>query len=138
MQKHNLHLITYFYDPHEDDTIDEEDEKLGRQFVTEDIDEFIKKIIVHIPENGKHNIRYYGFYANKSKKLNILKKKLHSLLSNKKVRLLLDLLKWRKRIINSYNYDILMCEKCGEILVLIPNMCYIPPSFEYIRRPSYG
>lgn len=133
-----LHLITYFYDPHEDDNLEDDEEKIGRQYVTEDIDEFIKKIIVHIPENGKHNIRYYGFYANKSKKLNFLKQKIHSMLSNKKVKLLLDLLKWRKRIINSYDYDILMCEKCGEILTLVPNMCYIPPSFEYIRRPSYG
>ena len=30
-------------------------------------DEFIKKLIIHIPEKGFQQIRYYGFYSKKSK-----------------------------------------------------------------------
>ena len=55
--------IYWYYDPHEDDTA-YEDSKLCRQEVVENIDDFIKNLIVHIPEKGFQQIRYYGFYSN--------------------------------------------------------------------------
>jgi hypothetical protein len=36
----------YLYDPHEDDGITDENDKIGRQFVTEFINDFISKLIV--------------------------------------------------------------------------------------------
>lgn len=60
-------LVTWFYDPHEDDDIQDEDKKLGRQFITEDVFSFMERLIIHIPDIGFQLIRYYGFYANKFK-----------------------------------------------------------------------
>lgn len=50
--------ITFWYQRHEDDL-----------FVVETIHifEFIKRIIIHIPEYQFKTIRYYGFYSKKSK-----------------------------------------------------------------------
>ena len=129
--------ISYYYDPHEDDNIEDGDLKLGRQFVTEHIYDFIGKLIVHIPENGKHNIRYYGFYANKSKKMKTSKfKDYKKLYTNKQIAKMRKELLWRNNILKSFDYDILMCDNCGETLDLVPDMCFIPPT--YRRRSSYG
>lgn len=133
---YNNNTISYYYAPHEDDTISNENEKLGRQFVTEHIFDFISKLIVHIPENGKHNIRYYGFYANKSfrqKNKTFIFKKLFSnyLIIKMKKELL-----WRNNILKSFDYDILMCDKCGELLSIVPDMSFIPNNYK--RRSSYG
>ena len=57
-------MIHYYYDPHEDDAIINPDDKIGRQYVSESINEFIAKLIVHIPEENVHTTRYYGSYAN--------------------------------------------------------------------------
>lgn len=59
--------IKYYYDPHEDDLLDEDDpNRLGRQYVEESIFTFMKKLVRHIPNKGFHNIRYYGFYSRNS------------------------------------------------------------------------
>lgn len=117
--------VTYYYDPHEDENINK-DNKLGRQYVTEHVFEFIKKLIVHIPDDGKHNIRYYGFYANKSSKKEPIKQHFKKLFSDKEIARMKKLLYWRFRLINSFNYDILNCEVCGKSLVLVPDLCFIP------------
>ena len=54
-------MVYYYYDPHEDDAIINEDDKIGRQYVTESVYDFIKKLIVHIPQERVHTTRYYGF-----------------------------------------------------------------------------
>lgn len=115
--------ITYYYDPHEDDDIEVESDKMGRQYVTEHIYDFIAKLIVHIPNEGKHNIRYYGFYSNKTKiDPKIVKR---SLFSKSTLDEMTKMLKWRYRLIKSYGYDILMCE-CGHIMELDYDLSYIP------------
>lgn len=127
--------VTYYYDPHEDSdghTI----EKKGRQFITEPIDEFIKKLIIHIPENGKHNIRYYGFYANKSSKKAIIRSIKWPMYSSKAIKAMASELSWRDKLLKTFNYDILMCDRCGTTLVLVPDMCYIPKSMK--RKRSYA
>lgn len=58
--------ITWFYEPHEDDTKTEE-EKVGKQIITESVFDFIKRLIIHIPDKSFQQIKYYGFYSNKSK-----------------------------------------------------------------------
>ncbi len=129
------HTITYFYDPHEDDHLPNE-KKMGRQIVTEHIFEFIKKLIIHIPDTGKHNIRYYGFYANKSKQRPIIRAIKWSLYPNKVIRKMLAELSWRNKILKSFNYDILMCDRCGKTLILVPDMCFIPKRLK--RKRCYG
>lgn len=59
-------MIYYYYDPHEDDTVVNVNDKLGRQYVCESVYEFIAKLIIHIPLDNIHLTRYYGFYANHS------------------------------------------------------------------------
>lgn len=46
--------VTYWYQRHEDDKV---------EYVTEHAFDFIKKLIIHIPEKGFNMLRYYGLYA---------------------------------------------------------------------------
>lgn len=94
--------ITYCYDPHEDDAILNDEDKIGTQYVTETIDEFIAKLIVHIPNKSVHTTRYYGFYANRS---NINLSKERKLFSQNELKTMKDNLSWRIRLLNSYKYD---------------------------------
>ena len=125
--------VTYFYDPHEDSdghTI----EKKGRQIITESVFDFMKKLIIHISENGKHNIRYYGFYANKSNSRPIIKDIKSPMYSNSSIKSMYCELSWRDRLLKSFDYDILMCDRCGKSLVLVPDMCYIPKKMKRKRH----
>ncbi|MCM1131554.1 MAG: transposase [Roseburia sp.] len=61
-----IKMVYYYYDPHEDDAVIDEFDKVGRQYVSESVFDFIAKLIIHIPEQGVHTTRYYGFYANHS------------------------------------------------------------------------
>jgi hypothetical protein len=116
------HTITYYYDPHEDDNNEVIEEKLGRQFVTESVFDFIEKLIIHIPDKGFHTVRYYGFYANKSNKTIPSFLKLYSLSDLKK---LSNRLFWRINLILTYKYDPLLCE-CGSIMKVHFNSSYFP------------
>ena len=60
-------LVTWFYDPHEDDDIEDEEKKIGRQYITEDVFKFMERLVLHVPDKGFQQIRYYGFYSNKFK-----------------------------------------------------------------------
>ncbi len=95
---------------------------MGRQYVTEHVFDFIGKLIVHIPDNNKHNIRYYGFYANASStdldKLGSLFK-IHEIIEMKKN------LSWRYRLFISYGYDPIWCE-CGHYMHIVLSECYFP------------
>lgn len=116
------HTVTYYYDPHEDDNNEIIEEKLGRQFVTESVFDFIEKLIIHIPDKGFHTVRYYGFYANKSNKTIPSFLKLYSLSDLKK---LSNRLFWRINLILTYKYDPLLCE-CGSIMKVNFNSSYFP------------
>ena len=45
-----------------------DEEKEGRVIVTEHVYEFIKKLIIHIPNREFKTIRYYGLYSSKGRK----------------------------------------------------------------------
>lgn len=114
---HLNRLITYTYDPHEDDLLPDE-EKTGPITVTEDIYEFIKKLIMHIPEHQFKMIRYYGVYASKGRKLipNYKKKKyFRSLFS----------LKWKNLILRTFKFEPLLCP-CGATMKYEFESSYYP------------
>ena len=58
--------IKYFYESHYDDHLPTE-KRLGKIIVHEQIYEFIKKLIIHIPEKHFKTTRYYGLYSSKGK-----------------------------------------------------------------------
>ena len=71
----------------------------------QDIYEFIKKLIVHIPEHQFKMIRYYGVYSSKGRKLIPNYKKKKSLKS-------LFPLKWKNLILQTFKFEPLLCP-CG-------------------------
>ena len=127
--------ISYYYDSHEDLNT-KKDNKIGRQFVNEHIFYFIKKLIIYIPDTGKHNIRYYAFYANKTKQRPIIRTIKWPLYHSKVIIQMITELSWRNKILKSFNYDILMCDRCGKTLILVPDMCFIPKRLK--RKRCYG
>lgn len=112
--------VYYYYDSHEDDAITNDCDKQGRQYVTESVFDFLKKLIIHIPEDTVHTTRYYGFYSRISS---------HDLSNTQKlfayteVKVMKSNLFWRERLLQSYKYDPLICH-CGTTMVLCP--CYFP------------
>ena len=110
--------VTWFYDPHEDDTRDEE-HKIGRQYITESIFNFMKRLIIHIPNKNFHQIRYYGFYSNKDKQKNSYK----LLFDKKSIEELL--LKWKEGLLASFGYNPLLCE-CGHEMILNLEKSFFP------------
>ena len=113
-------MIIYYYDPHEDDAIINDDDKIGRQYVEETVYEFMAKLIVHIPEKSVHTTRYYGFYANHSSLDTVHQPKLFKWEEISKMKSNLD---WRLRLIQSYKYDPLLCH-CGATMVIVPDLCF--------------
>lgn len=113
-------MIYYYYDPHEDDAIVNENDKIGRQYVRESVYNFIAKLIIHIPEEKVHTTRYYGFYANHSS-LDISNQP--RLYTYKEIKIIRSKLKWRDRIITSYKYAPLLCH-CGGQMEIVPDLCF--------------
>ncbi len=118
------HTITYYYDPHEDDLLDEDDpNRLGRQYVTESVFKFMKKLCRHIPNKGFHNIRYYGFYSKRS--INDTSS-LGSLYTKNELNKMKQNINWNKKMKLTYNYEPLMCA-CGHMMKFCPELSYFPP-----------
>lgn len=95
--------ITFWYERHNDDVT--VIEKLH-------IYDFIKRLIIHIPEKNYKQIRFYGAYHNSSKaKSNIklvIQKEKHNILRNEN--------RWRNLIIKSYSKDPLVCPICNQMM----------------------
>lgn len=113
-------MIYNYYDPHDDDAIIDEDDKIGRQYVTESVFDFIAKLIIHIPEERVHTTRYYGFYANHSSLDVYYQPKLYKM---NEIKTMKTNLNWRLRLIQSYKYDPLLCH-CGSTMEIVPDLCY--------------
>lgn len=97
--------VTFWYQRHEDNK---------RVEVELDAFEFIKKVIIHIPEKHFKMIRYYGIYARNNKHNGEFFK-----LVNEKVAIeLRKLRKWEYRILKAFGIDPLKCEKCGSTMHL--------------------
>jgi len=96
----------------------------SNQTVTETLPvfDFIKRLIIHIPEQNFKMLRYMGFYHNRNPKhKEYLKrsKKMTPLMfkSHKKINR-----NWRNRIFHYFGYDPLKC-LCGAYLELIELFC---------------
>ena len=100
--------VTWFYDPHEDDDVKDESEKRGRQHVTESAEDFIKRLLIHVPDKGFQQIRYYGFYSNKCK----TEPNTGLLFTPSELAKMAEDNTWAKGLRKSFGYDPTWC-KCG-------------------------
>lgn len=101
-------VVRWFYDPHEDDDVGDESEKKGRQRVEESAEEFVKRLLIHVPDKGFQQIRYYGFYSNKCK----AEPQTGLLFSPSQLAKMLEDNTWAKGLIKAFGYDPTLC-KCG-------------------------
>ena len=98
-------IVTFHYTRHEDD-----------KTVSESIPafDFIKRLIVHIPDKNFKMVRYFGFYSSEGAHKEAMKK--HHLKPRKtaeqKKRIFAQT-KWRAAMINAFNIDPLKCSVCG-------------------------
>lgn len=108
----NSETVEWFYHDHKDNK---------RHDVTDNVKDFINKLIIHIPDHHFRMVRYYGFYSNRSQKEldhihDLLGKKKnkdysnHTRMKNRKKKL--NRLKYRTHLMDSFNRDPIKC-KCG-------------------------
>ncbi|EQB88360.1 hypothetical protein M918_24590 [Clostridium sp. BL8] len=103
--------VRFYYERHED----------GKRIEVElDAIDFIKKLIIHIPEKHFRMIRYYGIYSSNNKCEN----KFFKLINEKVAEELKKLRKWEYRILKYFGIDPLKCEKCKKYMVI--NRIYHP------------
>ena len=114
-------LVTFHYTRHDDN-----------ETVTECIPamEFIKRLIVHIPEKHFKMLRYYGLYAKHHKQ----EKNLRRCISKEKRRFLLRNTGWRSSILLSFGYDPLYCQKCGTSMLVLEVYHKKTALFEQYRK----
>lgn len=97
--------------------------------VTLPVDEFIKRLIQHIPDKHFRQVRYYGIFAPKSQAtgLNIARK----LVNKPPARMVKSLPQnWRERRISQTGFDPLICPRCNIELELV-DVTYGPDYNDY-------
>jgi len=92
-------FVTFFYERHEDGVRVEE---------TIHVYEFIKRLIIHIPDKYFNMIRYYGLYSKKHK----FADKLFYMLSHHVVKIRKQISDWNHRILLYFKHEPLLCS-CG-------------------------
>lgn len=98
-------FVTYYYDRHEDNK---------RVIEKVHASQFIKRLIIHIPDEQFKMIRYYGIYAKKykhSSKLYLLESKMQKRFGKSHSH-------WRARLLLAFGIDPLRCS-CGHTMELI-------------------
>lgn len=121
--------VTFTYTPHD-----------SSELVTETVSvfDFIKKLIIHIPERNFKMIRYYGFYWEKHSKhrqyLRRAKRINPSMLEN----LRRTYKSWRKRTILFFRHDPLKCPYCRSELELIEIFCNPRKIDYYFSHSGYN
>ncbi|MFQ9704559.1 MAG: transposase [Enterocloster clostridioformis] len=118
--------VTFHYQRHED-----------HKTITECIPaiDFIKRLIVHIPDRHFKMVRYYGIYAKHHKQ----EKNLRKCLSHQKRQYLSRLLDWRNSILLAFGYDPLRCPKCGTSMLVLEVYHKKTALFERYRKVmGYG
>lgn len=118
--------VTFHYQRHED-----------QKMVTECIPaiDFIKRLIVHIPDRHFKMVRYYGIYAKHHKQ----EKNLRKCLSHQKRQYLSRLLDWRNSILLTFGYDPLRCSECGTSMLVLEVYHKKTALFERYRKVmGYG
>ena len=117
--------VTFHYTRHED-----------HKTVTEHIPalDFIKRLIVHIPEKHFKMLRYYGIYA----KHHPQEKRLRKAVSPEKHRFFLRHSDWRNMILLSFGMDPLQCQKCGTSMLALEVYYKKTALFERYRKIMEG
>ena len=118
--------VTFHYQRHED-----------HKTITECIPaiDFIKRLILHIPDKHFKMVRYYGIYAKHHKQ----EKNLRKCLSHQKRQYLSRLLDWRNSILLAFGYDPLRCPKCGTSMLVLEVYHKKTALFERYRKVmGYG
>lgn len=112
--------VTFHYNRHEDNKL-----------ITETVSavDFIKKLIIHIPDKHFKMIRYYGIYAKKHKNSD----KLFMAVPKEKRRFLASLNTWRTSLLLSFGYDPLWC-KCGHTMTVLEICHKGAPLLEIYRK----
>lgn len=113
------HQVTWVYTPHEDPAHPIK--------ITEPVFSFIRKLIRHIHDYRFHQLRYYGFYANRSLR-SAHKVKMVSAIS---IHIAQSRLKWRILLLKTFKFDPLICY-CGSKMVLNLKHSYLNHNKEYI------
>lgn len=126
IDKYDGEMVTFHYTRHEDDkTIEECIPAM----------DFIKRLIIHIPEKHFKMLRYYGIYAKHHKQ----EKKLRKCISPEKKRFITRTLDWRNSILLSFGYDPLHCDTCGTSLLVLEVYHKKTALFEQYRKVmKYG
>jgi hypothetical protein len=123
---YNGENVSFHYTRHEDN-----------KTVTETIHalDFIKKLIIHIPEKHFKMLRYYGIYAKHHKQ----EKNLRKCISAEKQRFLRSVQDWRQSILLSFGYDPLRCSECGTSMLVLEVYHKKTTLFEQYRKVmKYG
>lgn len=118
--------VTFHYKRHEDNKL-----------IIEKVPslDFIKRLIVHIPERHFKMLRYYGLYAKHHKQ----EKKLRKCISLEKRKFIRKTLDWRQSILLSFGYDPLRCTKCGASMLVLEVYHKKTALFEQYRKViGYG
>ena len=116
--------VTYYYERHEDGKRIEE--KIHAY-------EFIKKLIMHIPDKNFKVVRYYGIYAKKHKHSD----KIFKLLNKNQIEIRNQLRKWNLAIDLSFGYDPTICS-CGGNLIFFELKIKDPEILKSTRLPLYN
>ena len=126
IDKYDGENVTFHYIRHEDHkTIEECIPAL----------DFIKRLIVHIPEKHFKMLRYYGIYAKHHKQ----EKKLRRCISSEKQNFLRSVQDWRNSILLSFGYDPLRCPNCGTSMSVLEVYYKKTALFERFRKVmGYG
>ena len=126
IDKYNGENVTFHYTRHEDNkTIEECIPAL----------DFIKRLIVHIPEKHFKMLRYYGIYAKHHKQ----EKKLRRCISPEKQKFFRSLQDWRNSLLLSFGYDSLRCPDCGTSMSVLEVYHKKTALFERYRKVmGYG
>ncbi len=126
IDKYDGDNVTFHYTRHEDNkTIEECVPAL----------DFIKRLIVHIPEKHFKMLRYYGIYAKHHKQ----EKKLRRCISSEKLKFLRSLQDWRNSILLTFGYDPLRCPDCGTSMSVLEVYYKKTALFERYRKVmGYG
>ena len=98
--------VTFHYNRHEDNKYIEE---------TLPAIDFIKLLILHIPEKNFKMTRYYGLYARSREN----DKKINLAIAKEKRKTILSFNRWRDCTLSSFGYDPLKCPCCGETMLFL-------------------
>ena len=106
--------ITFTYTPHGSDKLVSE---------TLSVFDFIKKLIIHIPERHFKMIRYFGFYCKRNSMRDQYLLHAKRLEPSELAKMKHIYSRWRSRIRHSFNHDPIKCIYCGSFLELTEIFC---------------